>query len=90
MKSMKGKKMKKVNRKPSKVDVWSNGCGANVGKHVIHFTGIMSETNPLHEGIYVTLKNPTWMCSSLIYVANRRASCLRNAIKLAKTIKHRS
>ena len=29
-----------MNKKHTKVDIWENGCGADVGKHIVFFTGI--------------------------------------------------
>lgn len=76
-------------KKKAKIDIWENGCGANIGKHVIHFTGIQSTNNPSYEGIYVTLKYPVWHCPSLIYIPNRRHNHLRNAIDLAKMLQNK-
>ena len=34
-----------MNKKHTKVDIWENGCGANVGKHIVFFTGIKPRLN---------------------------------------------
>jgi hypothetical protein len=81
-----------------KINRWENGCGVNVGKHVIYFTGITNNINPSHQGVYVTLKSvktlkksksvstTTWMCPPLIFIPNRYARSLHSAISKAKQI----
>ena len=60
-----------MNKKHIKVKLWKNGCGADVGKHIVFFTGIKPKLNfnqnqlkslPLYisifnslEGTYVSL-----------------------------------
>ena len=71
-----------------KVDIWENGCGANVGKHILHFTGIdRYEKDTISYGVYVTLKNPDFICHDLLYIPNRSRAALRDVIKRAIEIR---
>lgn len=67
-----------------KVDIWKNGCGANVGKHVITFTGLKHKD---YEEVYVTLKYPVYHFPFLFWINNRKPNTLRSVIKFAKTLK---
>lgn len=68
--------------KKPKVVVWKNGCGATVGRSIIHFTNIRNTKN--QEGVYVTLKYPIWHCLNILYINNHHPSNLRRVIKQAK------
>jgi hypothetical protein len=77
-------------RKPPRVEVWKNGCGANVGKHVITFTGLTKAEIPTApkdtEGVYITLKYPIRHLPNLFWIKDHRHSSLRAVIKTAKQV----